>query len=159
MMAITIKYSEVLFDLQNKNREEVRSIEEPQARYLAEAGSDKIDEVARCIQEAITNVTAMFLRFTSAKENEGASDMLRNPDNVLLEFNVSERRGAGKDEMIADALHSLIVNLSLSKFYSTINQTELMAKRDKLAKSDAAVLNKLLYEKLPPVYPTIEENE
>ena len=155
MMTITIKYSEVLFDLQNKNKEEVRSIEEPQARYLAEAGSDKIDEVARCIQEAITNVTAMFLRFISAKENEGASDMLRNPDNVLLEFNVSERRGAGKDEMIADALHSLIVNLSLSKFYSTINQTELAAKRDTLAASDTAVINKLLYEKLPPVYPTI----
>lgn len=153
MMSITIKYSEVLFDLQNKNREEVRGIEDPQTRYLSEAGSDKMDEVTRCIQEALANVATMFLRFIPTKENEGASNVLRNPDDVLLVFEISERRGAGKDRMIAEILHSLIVNLSLSKFYNTVNQIELAAKRDALAASDIAVINKLLYEKLPPVYP------
>lgn len=154
-MTITITYSEVLFDLQNKNREEVRGIEEPQARYLAEAGSDKMDEIVRCIQESLSNVKTILLRFTSVTDMSDESDMLRDPNDILLGFELSARRGAGKSQMIADAVHSLIVNLSLSKFYSTINQTELMAKRDELAKSDAAVLNKLLYEKLPPVYPTI----
>lgn len=154
-MIVTINYSEVLFDLQNKNREEVRGIETPQARYLAEAGSDKTDEVARCIQEAVSNVEVMLQRFLKRREMENASDLLRNPDDILFEFEVSERRGSDKGKMIADTIHSLVVNLSLSKFYNTVNQAELAAKRDALAASDTVVMNKLMFEKLPPVYPVI----
>lgn len=154
-MIVTINYSEVLFDLQNKNREEVRGIEAPQARYLAEAGSDKTDEVARCIQEAVSNVEVMLQRFLKRRELENASDLLRNPDDILFEFEVSERRGSDKGKMIADTIHSLVVNLSLSKFYNTVNQAELAAKRDALAASDTVVINKLMFEKLPPVYPVI----
>lgn len=160
MMTITIYYSEILFDLQNKNREEVRGITDPQARYLAEAGSEKIEEVARCIQESVASVSAMLLRFMPAQATGNESDMLSGMDDAILVLEPSERRWPGKAKAIADVTHSLIVNMSLSKYYGTINQNELADKRNKLASSDVAILNKLLYEKLPPVYPTItEENE
>lgn len=153
-MNITIVYSEVLFDLQNKNREEVRSIQEPQARYQAEAGSNKTDEVRRCLQEAFSQVESMYVRFINSSSDNDASNVLEEGDDRSLVFEVSDRRASGKSQVIADTIHSLIVNHALQKFYNTVQQPELAAKRNSLAEADASMLNKLLYEKLPPIYPS-----
>ena len=46
-------------------------------------------------------------------------------------------------------------HLFLNKYFLSKNQTELAAKYDDAAVADVQSLAKLLYEKLPPVYPTI----
>ena len=49
----------------------------------------------------------------------------------------------------------MAVNFMLNKFFASKNQTDLAAKYDAQALADVQSLTKLLYEKLPPVYPTI----
>lgn len=151
---ITIKFSEILFDLQNKNAEEVRFIEEPQARYLAEAGTNKIEELKRCIKEAFSFASSLCLRFLSVGEVTDADDSIENVEDLTLSLQLSERRGAGKASIIADTLHSMIVNMALSKFYNTIHQTDLATKRENLAASDVQIFHKHIFTKLPPVFTT-----
>lgn len=152
MANITISYSEVLFDLRNKNKEEVRFIQEPQARYLAEARTDKSDEVSRCIKEAFSQVASLYVRFVKNDFDADATDDLGSIEDLSLVLELSERRSYGKAQVIADTIHSLVVNHALSKFYNTIQQPDLAAKRAALAMEDTKLLNKLFFEKLPPEY-------
>lgn len=151
MAKITITFNEILFDLQNKNREEVRSISDSQARYFAEAGSEKSYELTRSINEAFSQVSSMYLRFVKNATQLEATDVLNGAEDLMIEFEISERRSKGKIQPITDTLHSLIVNHALTKFYNDIQQPELAAKRAQQTAEDAKLLNKLLFEKLPPL--------
>lgn len=155
-MTISILYSNVLSDLRGKNREEVRSIDDPKARYFAEAGSEKSYEIARCIQEAMSQAKSLFVRFAKVETQQDTSTSNEvSEEDMAIVLNISDRRGNGKADVLTNTFHSLIVNHALSKYYNTVQLPDLAAKRAALATEDVKLLNKLLYEKLPPVYPTI----
>ena len=71
-----------------------------------------------------------------------------------FELEMSERREAGKGESLKTLFRSLAVSLFLNKYFASKNNADLASKYDALALADVHSLNKLLYEKLPPVYPT-----
>ena len=52
---------------------------------------------------------------------------------------------------------SLTVSLFLNKYFASKNNADLATKYDAAALADVQNIAKLLYEKLPPVYPTIDE--
>lgn len=77
--------------------------------------------------------------------------------SFYFDLEMSPRREAGKGDSLKTAFRSLTVNLFLNKYFASKNQTDLAAKYDSAALADVQNIAKLLYEKLPPVYPTIEE--
>lgn len=75
--------------------------------------------------------------------------------SFTFELEMSPRREAGKGESLKTLFRSLTVNLFLNKYFASKNQINLASKYDTAALSDVQKIAKLLYEKLPPVYPTI----
>lgn len=68
---------------------------------------------------------------------------------------VSSRRVNGKEDSLKTLFRSMTVNLFLNKFFASKNLSELASKYDAAALADVQALTKLLYEKLPPLYPSI----
>ena len=72
-----------------------------------------------------------------------------------FDLEMSPRREAGKGESLKTSFRSLTVNLFLNKYFASKNQADLASKYDAGALADVQNIAKLLYEKLPPVYPAI----
>lgn len=149
-MRISLMYDELLFDIKNKNRAEVAGIDDPAIRYRAEIGSDKDEEIKRCILSAFATLTNTYMRFMRAGEVVAVDNQSYVPEKLEVEIVGSERRLGGKMPMIADIMHSLLVNMTLSKFYLTCGQSDLSTMRDSLAAADVQTLQKLIYSKQPP---------
>ena len=75
--------------------------------------------------------------------------------SFIFTLELSPRRAAGKSESLKTLFRSMTVNLFLSKFFTSKNMADLASKYDAAALSDVQALAKLLYEKLPPIYPSI----
>lgn len=84
-----------------------------------------------------------------------ADDTEEEETSFYFDLEMSPRRAAGKGESLKTSFRSLTVNLFLNKYFTSKNQTELASKYDAAALADVNTIAKLLYEKLPPVYPTI----
>lgn len=149
-MRISLMYDELLFDIKTKNRAEVAGIDDPAIRYRAEIGSDKDEEIKRCILSAFATLTNTYMRFMRTGEVVAVDNQSYVPEKLEVEIVGSERRLGGKMPMIADIMHSLLVNMTLSKFYLTCGQSDLSTMRDSLAAADVQTLQKLIYSKQPP---------
>ena len=149
-MKITLMYSELLYDIQSKNRTEVMGIPEAAARYRTEAGMDKEDEIKRCILEAFASLTLTCMRFLRGDvvptDNEPEV-----PSYFEIDIIGSERRLGGKIPAITDVMHSMLVNMTLSRFYQGVGQSDLAQVRDSLAAADVNSLKRLIYSKQPPI--------
>lgn len=77
--------------------------------------------------------------------------------SFYFDLEMSPRRAAGKGESLRTSFRSLAVNLFLNKYFASKNNAELASKYDAAALADVQNIAKLLYEKLPPIYPTIYE--
>lgn len=84
-----------------------------------------------------------------------ADDTEEEETSFYFDLEMSPRRAAGKGESLKTSFRSLTVNLFLNKYFTSKNQTDLASKYDAAALADVNTIAKLLYEKLPPVYPTI----
>ena len=84
-----------------------------------------------------------------------ADDTEEEETSFIFDLDMSPRRAAGKGESLKTSFRSLTVNLFLNKYFTSKNQTDLATKYDAAALADVNTIAKLLYEKLPPVYPTI----
>jgi hypothetical protein len=77
--------------------------------------------------------------------------------SFYFDLEMSPRRAAGKGESLKTLFRSLTVSLFLNKYFASKNNADLATKYDAAALADVQNIAKLLYEKLPPVYPTIDE--
>lgn len=75
--------------------------------------------------------------------------------SFYFDLEMSPRRAAGKGDSLKTLFRSLAVNLFLNKYFASKNNADLASKYDAAALADVQTIAKLLYEKLPPVYPTI----
>lgn len=111
------------------------------------------DKKKRMMSEVLAAIKMQCNRFVlhaDIVEPEG------EPTSFYFELDLSSRRETGKEASLATLFRSLTVNLILNKYFASKNLAELAAKYDGQALTDVQSLAKLLYEKLPPVYPTIE---
>lgn len=112
------------------------------------------DKLKRLMSEVLVTIKMQcnrFVRHTALIGGEDAGEPLA----FLFELELSLRRSIGKEESLMTVFRSMAVNFMLNKFFASKNQTDLAAKYDAQALADVQSLTKLLYEKLPPVYPTI----
>ena len=75
--------------------------------------------------------------------------------SFYFELEMSPRRAVGKGDSLRTLFRSLTVNLVLNKYFASKNMADLASKYDAQALADVQTIAKLLYEKLPPVYPAI----
>ena len=151
MMTIQLYTEPVILEVRQKSHLEVQNIADPEARYNARAGMDKIEEVHRCVSEGFSQLRRRCLRFLHDDYTTYAADVdIDFPESFVYDFDLSERRMIGKAEPLKDAMHSLVVHYALSKFYSTVSQADLSNKNSLLALEAGNQLDELLYTKLPP---------
>lgn len=149
-MVIELYDDVILKDVKTKSHYEVSEIPDAEARYRAEAGTEKEGEIHRCIQEGASRLMHRCLRYlrnyyTDKRDNED------NPQSVYVyDFVLSERRSLGKAEPLSEAMHTFIVEYALSKFYASVSQGELSNKHSLLAVDAGNRIDELLYFKLPP---------
>jgi hypothetical protein len=153
-MIVTIDVQELADDIFAKPHYGTSFIGNADQRYDVEAGADKKDDIARCLAEANAAVITMCSRFLICSYNGAASNFVDLPDSFVYKFKASERRFENRAQAYADVMHSLLVNLTLFKYYNDVSHGDLAVKHDGLAKGDIAMLERLLYEKTPPIPPT-----
>lgn len=153
-MRVILNVQELADDIFAKSHYGTALIENVDQRYEVEAGTEKRDDVARCLTEANAIVVTMCSRFLSCAYTDIASNFLDLPEAFEYDFRASERRFANRSQAFADIMHSLLVNLTLAKYYNDVSHGDLATKHDNLAKGDMAMLERLLYEKTPPIPPT-----
>jgi hypothetical protein len=115
--------------------------------------SRDIAEMKRIMPEVLAAIKMQCNRFIRhvalTDEVEG------EPISLLFELELSPRRAVGKEHSLATLFRSMAVNYVLNKFFVYKNLSDLASKYDAKALADVQSLNKLLFEKLPPVYPAI----
>ena len=109
----------------------------------------------RLMSEVLVSIRILCNRLV---KHVALSEDMTSEEETSFEFELemSPRRAAGKGESLKTLFRSLTASLFLNKYFASKNQTELAAKYDAAALADVSTIAKLLYEKLPPVYPTIE---
>lgn len=104
----------------------------------------------RLMSEVLVVIKMQCNRFV---KHAVVQDSDSEPLSFVFELNLSPRRSTGKEQSLATVFRSMTVNFMLNKYFASKNQTELASKYDALALADVQTLTKMLYEKLPPVYP------
>ena len=156
-MKITISTEELIYNIKSKSHTEVARIADPEQKYIAEAGTDKLDEIRRCALEGKAEMESLIFRFLAP---ETASDKtIENTDVSLgntfeFEFVGTPRRYTGKATAIRDQVFALLTNLAMAKFYISVNQIALSNARRSLANDALAMLERLLYTKRTPIADT-----
>lgn len=149
-MVITIYTEEVMNHLRAVSHREVAEIADVEARYRAEAGSEKLEEIYRCIEEAYSRLSSRLSRWLKATYYTRKDNLLDVPASYEFEFDISERRAINKTDALANAMDVFMVEYALSKFYSNVSQGDLSNKHSLLAIDAGNQLDELLYTKQPP---------
>lgn len=111
------------------------------------------DKKKRMMSEVLVSIRILCNRLV--KQVTTLSNSQDEATSFSFELEMSERREAGKGESLKTLFRSLAVSLFLNKYFASKNNADLASKYDAAALSDVQTIAKLLYEKLPPVYPTI----
>lgn len=156
MMKILLQTTELLFDIRNKSHMECESITDVDARYRTEAGADKIDEVRRCLTEAVSRLYRLAYRWTRKFYQEETFDDADIPSenhhlHYIFELNLTQRQGEGKAKMLADLFHEYVVEATLAKFYGSVSAQELSNIHSTRALDAGERISELLNRKSVPV--------
>lgn len=157
-MDIKLNIAEILFDMRTKSHNEVSSVEPAEARYGIEAGMEKIEELRRNIETAVSEVLASFQRYISdIKINDvvpdtggGNKELAEEADFYTISLYEASRRPISIGRPLAAALHAMITNLALSHFYTSVAQKALSDAREAEANMNMRTVSRLLTEKTPP---------
>lgn len=149
-MDIIINTAPIILEVRQKSHLNVQDIDNPEARDNARAGLEKIDEIHHCVHDGFAQLQrrcARFLRRTVVPAYDNQEVM---PESYTFSLVLAERRGANKAEPLTAAMHAFVVQYALSKFYSTVSQSEQSNKYSLQAVDTGNQIDELLYTKLPP---------
>lgn len=149
-MVVELFTQEVINQMRAVSHREVAEIADAEARYRAEAGSEKTDELYRCIDDAHKRLSARCMRFLKATYKRKVDNLRDIPSSYIYEFSLSERRAINKAEGLIDAMHTFLLEYAMSKFYSIVSQGELSNKHSLLAIEAGNLIDQLLFTKQPP---------
>ena len=151
-MVITLHTQEILDNLRSISHREVSVIEDADARYRAEAGTEKMYEIERCVSEAASRlagraVVARFLKADFKLEKDNTHEL---PPEYVFEFVLSERRRINTAGPLEEAMNTFMVEYALTKFYSIVSLADLSNKHSLLAIEAGNEIDSILYTKKPP---------
>lgn len=149
-MKIEFSKKELLFDIMNKSHGEVSVITDAEARYKAEAGTEKTDEIERDLITSTSILYASIGRFLCGNLTPYADNGAGLPETLVYEFTFSERRLDGKAQPLADAIHAFLVDSTLGLFYNSVSASDLAVKRSGMAQADLQLVERLVYTKKQP---------
>jgi len=149
-MVITLNVEEIVSQLRAISHREVAAIEDPDARYRAEAGSEKLTEIYQCVWEAFARLSARCSRWLKATYQHTRDNVRDVPTAFTFEFVLSERRSINNTEPLMNEMHTFMVEYALSKFYSIVSQGELSNNHSLLAIEAGNNIDQILYTKQPP---------
>ena len=149
-MTITIEFDALLKDFKEKSHLEVAVIADHDARYRAEAGTEKIAEIKRDLGEGARLLEGRCARFLSGDMPESANNAVPSDSSYIYVFDFTERRGYANAEALSALIESFIVHYALSKFYASVSQAELSNKHSTIALEASNNIDILLYTKHPP---------
>lgn len=157
MISILINSEEVVYDIQSKTHTELAvSVQDEAQRYRIEAGTEKLDEVRRCVQEAYAEAAGALARFLDEEGNRDgdtstyAKGAVTLPSHLEFNFKWSERRYRYKIESLKVLLFSLLVNLAMARFYTSMQAENLSKIRAAQAQGDLSQVQALVYYKAEP---------
>ena len=150
-MVITLYTEEIMSDLRGISHHEVAEIPDVEARYRAEAGTEKQHLIYKCVSEGVTRLARRCVRFLKGDYKTEADNAGDIPKSYSLEFAFSERRALNKADALAETMHFFVLHYALSDFYSDVSQGELSNKHSLMAVEAGNGLDALLYHKQPPV--------
>ena len=149
-MVITLNVEEIVSQLRAISHREVAAIEDPDARYRAEAGSEKLTEIYQCVWEAFARLSARCSRWLKATYQHTRDNVRDVPTAFTFEFVLSERRSINNTDPLMNEMHTFMVEYALSKFYSIVSQGELSNNHSLLAIEAGNNIDQILYTKQPP---------
>ena len=149
-MVIELYSQEIWNDIRSKSHYEVANVTDAETRYRIEAGSEKKDEIIRCINEGVSRLYHRCWRYLKEDWKEYADNTTSLPDVFPVELVLAERRAIGKAEPLKEAMHTFVVEYALSKFYSDMAMQDISNKHSMLALDAEKRIEDLLYKKLPP---------
>lgn len=149
-MVITLYTEELVNRIRSISHREVAEIADVDARYRAEAGSEKMEEIYHCVDDAAGRLKARCFRFLKSEYTKRRDNVLDVPESYVFEFVLSERRAIGKADALLEAMYTFMAEYALSKFYSIVSVGELSNKHSLLALEAGNMIDSLLYVKQPP---------
>lgn len=153
LATITIKRSELLYDIYNRSHEEAKLITDAEARYRTEAREDKAEMLNRLITESTTELRALLQRILQEDYNRTEDNVpdIDTEGDITLNLSMSARRIDNKLKPLAEKSHAYIVNTTLARYYSLVGQGDLSNLHAAEMQADAATLTQLVYSKMPPI--------
>lgn len=156
-MEVSIYTNELLFNIKNKSHQELAVLlPDPEQRYPQEAGTDKEEDLKRCIVEAYSEVVGIISRFeyNIRPEQEVIATTPELPEYFVFYIESSERRLVSEEQALADLIFSYMTNRSLSRYYTNAGRNDLAAKDEANAAIDKDHIIKMIYRKRRPAIPT-----
>lgn len=136
--------------LRTISHRECAEIADVEARYRAEAGTEKTEEIYACLDEGSRRLASRCYRFLADEYTIEKDNLTSLPEAYVYDFTFSERRALGKADPLAEAMNTFILEYALAKFYSNVSQSELSNKHSLLAIDAGNLISGLLFTKKPP---------
>lgn len=149
-MVINLFTEELVQRLKTVSHHEVAEIADVEARYRAEAGTEKTELILRCIRDAVRRLEGRCVRFLKEVLPQYADNASGVPVAYRLEFVLTERRAIGKAPLLEEACETFVLEYALSKFYSAVSQQPLSNSHSLMAIDAGERLTALLFSKQPP---------
>lgn len=156
---ITIGRSSVLADMRVKSHAEVAAIADAKERYLAELGTEKLDEAHQCITDSFADAQSLMRRLVSGTAASTADDGFASTGDLSLALSVTPRKAMGLAVPLTDALHAYVVDAALSRFYRAVSRADLAQAHLNSLPAERAAIERLIYRRAKPSYPTTTDED
>lgn len=151
-VTIDISRQEIIHDVISRSHEECKAITGIEARYNAEAGTDRLELINRLFADVDSSLRSVCSRFLAEDYTKTATDIPDSgkADTLPYIFDLSPRRADGKAQL-AELIHSYLVDSILGRFYVAVGQGEFAANHAKLGGEKAQEILSYLYTKQAPI--------
>lgn len=152
-VTINITRANLIADMRVKSHAEVAVIPDPQERFRAELGTEKLQEANQGITDAATEIHSVLRPFLSESSSAAtATDAYDTTATITYTLSVTSRKAEGLAEPLTKAIHAYIVDSALEKFYTSVSRPELSERHRAQLPSDLTVIDNLLYKRKAPTY-------
>lgn len=148
--SITLEREEILFDIMNRSHSECANITDVEARYRAEAGSDRTELLGRLLGEAVSELKTALSRWLTDEFSRTGNDIPESGD-IQLRMEMSQRRTDGKVPALKERAHAYLVERTLYRFYATAGQPELAAAYQRRSEDTIAAIERIMFSKKQPM--------
>lgn len=150
MMKVEITKQRIIEDIRIKSHYDAQHIKDLEERDAARVDDEDVDEITRDLINAVSSLYGVAGRYLEKDTTYMAGDALSLPATIVFKFSFAERRLDGKAQALADAIHSYLVNYTLSLFYNAAANADMAQKRAQMALADRTLVETLVFTKKAP---------